>query len=225
MAGTGNSLVIFVKEPRPGAVKTRLAAAVGPELAARLYRALAEIVLESTAPVPGEYERLVFFDPPDARLAVREWLPGVPLRAQGGGELGERLAAAFGRAFARSAKRVAIVGTDAPGLTRATVLRAFGALDEADIVLGPAEDGGYYLIALREPQPELLRGIDWSTPRVLGQTLERAASVRLTVRHLEPQRDVDTLADLRSVWPGIAPRLAGHSDLLLALERSLALAG
>ncbi len=219
------TLVVFVKDPRPGAVKTRLARDVGPDTAALVYRALAEAVLESTTPAPGEYERLVFFDPPEARRALREWLPGVWLRAQARGDLGERLADAFARAFARGAARVAIVGSDAPELSRETVLRALAALDAADVVLGPAEDGGYYLIALREPHPELVRGVDWSTPAVLRQTLERAATARLEVRRLEPLRDVDTLADIRAVWPALEPRLARRPDLRRALARALALPG
>jgi len=219
------TLVVFVKEPRPGAVKTRLAAAVGSQVAADFYRTLVETVLQATTPVPGEYERLVFFDPPEARRALREWLPGVSLRAQGAGELGERLADAFARAFGRGATRVAIVGSDAPGVTRDTVLRALGALDEADVVLGPAEDGGYYLIALRAPRPELVRGIDWSTPAVMRQTLERATAARLVVRQLEPLRDVDTLADLRGEWPSLEARLAARPELRRTLARALGLPG
>jgi rSAM/selenodomain-associated transferase 1 len=217
------TLVVFVKEPRPGAVKTRLAAALGPETAAELYRALAESVLEATTPVPGEYERLVFFDPPEARRALREWLPGVSLRAQAEGDLGERMADAFVRAFGRGARRVVIVGSDVPGVSRETALRALAALDAADLVLGPAEDGGYYLIALREPHPELVRGVDWGTSAVLAQTLERATSARLGVRQLEPLHDVDTLADLRAVWPRLEPRLATRPELRRACARALAL--
>ena len=219
------TLVVFVKEPRPGAVKTRLAAAVGSEAAAELYRTLAESVLEATTPVPGEYERLVFFDPPEARRALRDWLPGVSLRAQAPGDLGERLADAFARAFGRGATRVAIVGSDAPGVTRETALRALEALAEADVVLGPAQDGGYYLIALRAAHPELVRGIDWSTPAVLPQTLERAAAAGLVVRQLEPLRDVDTLEDLRAEWPGLERRLAARPQLLRVLGRALGLPG
>ena len=208
------TLVVFVKEPRPGAVKTRLAADVGPEAAAELYRALVESVLEATTPVPGEYERLVFFDPPEARRGLREWLPGVSLRAQSAGELGERMADAFARAFGRGATRVAIVGSDVPGVTRGTVLRALEELGEADVVLGPAEDGGYYLIALREPHPELVRGIDWSTPRCCGRRSSGRAAAGLVVRQLETLRDVDTLADLRAEWPALEGRLSTRPELL-----------
>ncbi len=215
------TLVVFVKEPRPGAVKTRLAAAVGAETAAELYRVLAEAVLEATTPVPGEYERLVFFDPPEARRALREWLPGVSLRAQAQGDLGARLADAFARAFGRGAARVVIVGSDAPFVSRETALRALAALDAADVVLGPAEDGGYYLIGLREPHPELVRGVDWSTPAVLEQTLARAVAARLAVRQLESLRDVDTLDDLRAEWPALEPRLASRPELLQVLARRI----
>lgn len=217
------TLVVFVKEPRPGAVKTRLAADIGPDAAAELYRMLAETVLEATTPVPGEYERLVFFAPPEARGALRQWLPGVSLRAQATGDLGDRLADAFARGFRRGARRVAIVGSDAPGIARDTALRALAALDAADVVLGPAQDGGYYLIALREPRPELVRGIDWSTPAVLRQTLERAAAAGLAVRRLEPLRDVDTLDDLRAEWPALEPRLTSRPKLRQALARAVAL--
>ena len=196
------ALVVFVKHPAPGAVKTRLGAAVGPEPAARLYRTLAERVLEATTPRAGEYERLVFFDPPDALEEMRAWLPGVRLLAQSAGDLGARMADAFARAFARGASRVAIVGTDAPGLSRQTVVDALAALDAADVVLGPSEDGGYYLLALRNPRPELFAGITWSTSTVAAETRARAAAAGLSVRELAPLRDVDTLEDLRALgWP------------------------
>jgi rSAM/selenodomain-associated transferase 1 len=196
------ALVVFVKHPAPGAVKTRLAAAVGPEAAARLYRTLAERVLEATTPRAGEYERLVFFDPPGALADVRTWLPGVRLAAQSAGDLGARMADAFGRAFARGAARVALVGTDAPGLSRETVVQALDALDTADVAIGPTDDGGYYLIALREPRPELFAGVAWSTPSVREQTRARAASAGLSIRELPRLRDVDTLQDLRELgWP------------------------
>lgn len=185
-----------MKLPRPGAVKTRLAAEIGAEAAASVYRSVAERVLEATAPAPGEYERLVFFDPPDALAAVRAWLPGVRLLPQSEGDLGTRMANAFARAFARGATRVAIVGTDAPDVSRETVRDALDALAAADVVLGPAEDGGYYLLALKEPRPALFEGIAWSTPTVAAETRARAAAAGLSLRELPALRDVDTREDL-----------------------------
>jgi hypothetical protein len=214
-----------VKNPRPGTVKTRLAAAVGPEAAAGLYRALVERVLETTAPRPGEYERLVFFDPPGALEEMRAWLPGVRLLAQSGGDLGARMADAFARAFARGARRVAIVGSDVPGVARETVGDALRALDTADVAMGPAEDGGYYLLALREPRPELLSGIAWSTATVAAETRARAAALGLSLRELGTLRDVDTLDDVRGEWPRLDDLLGARPALRETLRRHLGLLG
>jgi len=216
------TLVVFVKHPAPGAVKTRLAESVGPTAAAELYRALAEHVLASTTPAPGEYERLVFFDPPRARDEVRVWLPGVRLLAQSEGDLGARLSDATARAFARGAARVAVAGTDAPGLARETVVAALDALDEADVAIGPSEDGGYYLLALRQPRPELFTGIAWSTPSVATDTRARAAAAGLVVRELPVLRDVDTLEDVRLEWAALRGLLAGRPGLRQSIEEALA---
>ncbi len=215
------ALVVFVKHPAPGAVKTRLAEAVGPEVAAELYRALAEHVLASTTPAAGEYERLVFFDPPQARDHMRAWLPGIRLLAQSEGDLGARLSDATSRAFARGASRVAVVGTDAPGLTRDLVLAGLDALDAADVAIGPTEDGGYYLLALRQPRAELFGGIAWSTPSVATETRARAAAAGLVVRELPVLRDVDTIADVRLEWPALRALLAGRPRLRASIAEAL----
>jgi len=215
------ALIVFLRHPRPGEVKTRLLSALGGDVAAELYRVLAEAVLQATVPRAGEYERLVFFDPPEAAEALRAWLPGVRLLAQSGEDLGARMTDAFERAFRRGATRVVIVGTDAPGITRETVVDAFVALGEADVAVGPAEDGGYYLLGLRAPRPELFDGIDWSTPSVLDQTRARAAAAGLTMRELQRLRDVDTLDDLRAEWPAVRTLLGGRPDLVAAVEEAL----
>ena len=216
-----SALVVFLKHPRPGGVKTRLAAAIGPEAAAGLYRALAEQVLEATTPSAGDYERLVFFDPPESLPQMRDWLPGLRLMAQSGEDLGARMAGAFARAFARGARRVAIVGTDAPGVSRATVREALSALDAADVVIGPADDGGYYLIALGAPRPELFADIEWSTPSVADVTRARAQAAGLAVHWLPRRRDIDTLDDLRAEWPAVRGLLGDRPELRDAIEAVL----
>jgi rSAM/selenodomain-associated transferase 1 len=215
------ALIVFLKYPKPGRVKTRLAAALGDEAAAALYRALTEEVLRATVPRAGEYETLVFFDPPEAAAEMRAWLPGVRLRPQSGGDVGERMAAAFARAFERGPRRVAIIGTDVPALTRQTITEALAGLDEADVVVGPAEDGGYYLLALREPHPELFEHVAWSSPAVLEETLARAAAAGLRVRQLVRLRDVDTITDLRTEWPRLRALLEGRPELRMRLEAIL----
>jgi rSAM/selenodomain-associated transferase 1 len=218
------TLVVFVKEPRPGAVKTRLAAVLGPDDAARLYRALAGAVLEATVPEPGEYERLVFYDPPDAGERLRAWLPSGRLRRQDPGHLGARMSGAFARCFARGASRVVLAGSDAPGLGRRHVTAALDRLDAHDVVLGPAHDGGYYLVALRAAQPSLFEEVSWSTASVLEDTLARARAAGLRVALLERLRDVDTCDDLRAEWPTVGPMLDRDPALRERTARALGLA-
>jgi rSAM/selenodomain-associated transferase 1 len=219
---SADRLIVFVKAPRPGAVKTRLAAALGPVQAAALYRAIAEEEIRRTAPRGREYERVFCFDPPDARDEIAAWLPGEVLEPQAGADLGARMAAAFAAAVAAGARRVAIVGTDVPACGREHVAEAFRALDGHDLALGPTHDGGYYLIALDRPRPALFRSIPWSTAAVLAATAERAGNLGLSVRMLDPLRDVDTLDDVRAEWPRLRalldPSLARAVDSALSVR-------
>jgi uncharacterized protein len=202
-----DSLAVFVKDPRPGAVKTRLASAIGGERAAALYRALAEAEIAATSPRADEYERLFFFAPTGAAEALRAWLGPSTLIPQAEGDLGTRMTTAFAEAFGRGARRVALIGTDVPWLTRGTVVEALRQLDAHDVVLGPAEDGGYYMIALDRPRPALFEQVAWSTPTVLADTLARAATLGLRVRRLASMPDVDTLDDVRRHWDRLRPLL------------------
>jgi hypothetical protein len=213
-------LIVFVKEPRPGIVKTRLLPALDPESAAELYRALAEEEIRQTAPRGGEYTRLFFYAPPGSPEAMSAWLPGETFVVQQGADLGARMAAAFAEAFRRGARRAAIIGTDVPWLTRGRVEEALAALDDHDVVLGPTADGGYYLLALDRPRPEVFRGIVWSTPSVLASTVERAAALGLRVRLLGELPDIDTIEDLRAHWPRLRPLLAGR-PAAAAIDRAL----
>lgn len=179
--------------------------------------------MRGTAPAGGEYGRLLCFTPPEEREAVARWFPGEDLWPQPAGDLGERMAAAFDEGFRRGARRVAIIGTDVPGAGRHHVLQALAALERHDVCVGPARDGGYYLLALGRPEPRLFEGIAWSTPEVLGQTLARAESLGLRVARLETLTDVDTLEDLRLEWPRLLPLLAAHDELRRALAAALGL--
>jgi hypothetical protein len=205
-----NVLIVFVKEPRPGAAKTRLTPALSAVDAAELYRVLAEEEIRNTAPRPGEYTRLFFFDPSSSPGAMSEWLPDETLVPQRGDDLGARMSAAFDEAFRGGARRAAVIGTDVPWVTRALVAEAFAALGEHDVVLGPTADGGYYLLATDRPRPELFLGIAWSTPSVLASTVDRAGALGLNVQMLRPLADIDTIDDLRSHWDELRPLLAGR---------------
>ncbi len=216
-----DTLLVFLKAPRPGAVKTRLSAALGDVAAAGLYRALAEETVRRTNPRAGAYQRLFCFAPADAQLEMEAWFPAATWIAQEGSDLGERMRAAFDAAFVRGAHRVAIVGTDAPAVGREIVAEALASLDDHDLALGPASDGGYYLMALSRPRPALFTGIAWSTASVFASTTERAGALGLSVRVLETLPDIDTLEDLRAERDRLRPLLEADPALMRAVEAAL----
>lgn len=192
------ALGIFARAPIPGRVKRRLASGVGPLTAADVYERMGRGVV--AAVVGSGYRTTVWFTPPGGGRFVREWLRDVgrvEFRPQAAGNLGTRLRRAFALHFAAGAGRVVMLGTDIPGIDRALIVEAFATLGSHDVVLGPALDGGYYLIGLRRAHPGLFRGVAWSTPAVLGQTRSRAGALGLSVRLLKPLRDVDTARDAR----------------------------
>lgn len=201
-------LKVFLKAPRAGLVKTRLAASVGHGPAAAIYRRLLLHLLLQLRPIPAID---LVFAPPDARPEIEPWRlnPAWNCLPQTGGDLGSKLAAAFQEAFDQGVGKVAIIGSDCPFATPGDVEAAWAGLEEHDLVLGPAEDGGYWLVALRAPHPPLFEGIAWSTGRVMEQTLARASRLGLKSHLLRSLPDVDTLEDWRRVEAQI-PEIDTH---------------
>ena len=190
----GRRALAFTKAPRPGKVKTRLAVGIGAEAAAGLYSTMASDAMERLR--SPTYDLFVCYDPPSAAGEIQAWLgDGVTLTPQEEGDLGHRMSCAL-RDGLEVANQVCVVGTDVPDLDAALVEEAFEGLSKADLVIGPAADGGYYLLALQRPIPELFDGIPWSTSEVLHRTLDVAREMDLTVRTLRTLKDVDTVADL-----------------------------
>lgn len=194
--GARRTLVVFAKVPRPGRVKTRLAAGIGDAQAAALYRVLGRQVLDGVR--GGKYRIVVYIDPAGELDQARDWLgeAGVHFRPQQGIGLGDRLAHAI-REELRGAEHVCAIGTDAPAVDRDVVDRAFVELPAHHLVLGPATDGGYYLIGLSDYRPALFRKVPWSTAAVLEATLARARTLGLRTSILPPLSDIDTVEDLR----------------------------
>lgn len=198
-------LLFFTRYPVTGRVKTRLIPALGPVGAAELQRRLSEHTCEQLRLVAGQ--RPAAFEiryTGGNQRQVAAWLPGADrYLAQGRGDLGMRLARAFAAGFAAGYARIVTVGGDCPGLTSAHLTAALDLLADHDLVLGPALDGGYYLLGLVDaPQAELFRGIAWGTEEVLAQTLARARRLQLTFATLEPLADVDRPADLTALLDG-----------------------
>jgi rSAM/selenodomain-associated transferase 1 len=186
-------VAVFARYPEPGRVKTRLAAAIGDDRAAALYAAFVEDLASRL--IDKRWTTRWWVAPPDLGFAQRFAIDPTACREQSGADLGERMYAAFASAHREGCERCVLVGSDMPHLASETVALAFERLADADVVLGPAEDGGYYLIAMRKPE-DVFEGVAWSTRDVLAQTVERARARGLRVSLLAPGFDVDDLEDL-----------------------------
>ncbi len=203
MSAAEERLIVFTRYPEPGKTKTRLIPALGAQRAAILHSQLTEHTLawvrqlEARCPVFVEVRYTG-----GSKQLMENWL-GADLhyRRQGPGDLGKRMGRAFDNAFADGMKRAVIVGTDCPGLNADIVQQALTALQRKrnDVVLGPAEDGGYYLIGLRYAVPQLFNGLPWGTGKVLEMSMRIAGSLGLSVVSLNPLEDVDRPEDL-PVW-------------------------
>lgn len=190
-------MLIFVKFPEPGKVKTRLAQDMGKKKAAQIYSRMARTIINKLSK-SKDYKVMIFFDPPERKADVKTWLQynGCKFLPQEGSSLGERMANAFRWAFSLGEEKAVIIGTDCIDISNDLICESFDALDKTDVVLGPAEDGGYYLLGLKKLTPEIFNNIDWSTNRVLNQTLEKLGEKGLSFKLLQTLKDIDTVSDL-----------------------------
>ena len=185
------AVAVFAKVPQAGAVKTRLIPAIGAVAAADLQRRLIDTALVK-AQALGEVEVCLWLaGDPTSYVPAR----GQTLALQEGADLGIRMAHAFVVTLAR-AHACVLIGTDCPALTTAHLQQAFDELDRNDVVVIPAEDGGYVLIALKTPQPKLFEDIQWGGPTVMQATRARIEAAHLRAAYLAPLPDLDTPEDL-----------------------------
>jgi rSAM/selenodomain-associated transferase 1 len=197
-------LAVIARAPS-AAGKTRLTNGLAPHDAVALRAALLLDTLD-VAHATGE-PLAVYFTPADARDELARLVPGAVLVPQPEADLGARMHHAFVTLVGTGADRVVLIGSDVPTLPPSHVRQAFVELDAgADLVLGPAGDGGYYLIGLREPRPTLFDDISWGTSRVFDQTRARAEAAQLRVARVAGWHDVDTKADLDRVARAVASR-------------------
>jgi rSAM/selenodomain-associated transferase 1 len=207
------AIAVMAKAPEPGLVKTRLVPPLTYGEAAELYRCL---LLDKFHQVEqlAEVEPYLAYTPAEARPLMRALAPPrFTLISQTGGDLGDRLHGLSGGLLERGHPGVIIVDSDTPTLPTPYLLEAIERLQAkgTDLVIGPAEDGGYYLIGLKRPSRVLFDGIAWSGPTVLTDTLRRAATQRLQVVHLPPWFDVDTAADLARLQHDLKDNGDGHA--------------
>lgn len=202
------ALIVFVKYPSPGRVKTRLAKEIGEDAAAQCYRLMAQECIERYRSIPATH-CMIYYDPVEEEGRYRQWLgSGLDYIPQGPGNLGDRLAHGFVAALERFPQAIAL-GTDSPTLPPQNIESAARALASRDVVIGPTEDGGYYLIGLKSFDPRLFQEIAWSTDQVFAQTQQRCQQAKLTTLALPPWFDVDTQADLQRLYHQTGATLSG----------------
>ena len=191
------AIVVFARAPRLGTVKTRLAAELGDDEALSIYRRLGAMTMRAVEGVAA-CEVVVACTPDDAGDAICAWLGSVRCEPQQGTDLGSRMLAAIAARAADGMARTLVVGTDCPGLTPTLLEEAFARLDDADVVFGPATDGGYYLVGMARPHAHVFHDVPWSSEATLAVSLARAAAAGLRVALLPALRDIDTAADWRA---------------------------
>lgn len=195
-------LIIFTRNPVQGRVKTRLAAVTGDETALKVYRALREHT--ASAAKASHAQRAVFYSDylPDKDC----FLDGETLAfLQTGKNLGERMLHAFETAFSLPFRHAVLIGTDCPDLHAGLIDQAFSVLERSDAVIGPAKDGGFYLIGLKRSYPDVFLNRTWSHSSVLKETIRRLGESRATFELLPELQDIDTFEDLqqsRYGYPG-----------------------
>ncbi|MGI2906120.1 TIGR04282 family arsenosugar biosynthesis glycosyltransferase [Tolypothrix sp. VBCCA 56010] len=200
-------LIIFTRYPEPGKTKTRLIPALGSVGAANLQRQMTEHTVSQVKQLQAStaISLEIRFAGGNLQL-MQDWLGSdLVYQLQGEGDLGSRMMRSLLNSFQQNAEQVVIIGTDCPGVNPQILATAFEQLHVFDLVLGPAVDGGYYLIGLQQPFPELLNNIDWGTSQVLSQTVEIAHKLNLSLAYLPTLADVDRPEDL-PIWKRLGSR-------------------
>ena len=194
---SSKTIKVFIKNPEKGVVKTRLAASIGKDRALSVYKKLLGYTKNQIVNVEAQKEVWYskFIDNSD------DWdIENFEKKLQSGTDLGERMKNAFKEGFEEDPKQLVIlIGSDCAELTQKVIEEAFKELRENDLVIGPAKDGGYYLIGMSKYIPGIFDGIDWSTENVLSQTFAKAKNEHASFSLLEELHDVDTIEDWNRV--------------------------
>jgi uncharacterized protein len=196
-----NSVIIFAKYPEEGKVKTRLAKSFGYEFAAGFYRAMTDHLLNVCRTLPEQDFSLDLFYNDLTKTEQINKINGnrFVIHLQEGNNLGEKMKNAFHLQFKKGFKKIVIIGTDCPEINADILLKSFEELSNSDIVIGPSSDGGYYLLGMKMQHPFLFEGIEWSSDRVLSETLVKIKEKNLILFQLPELNDIDTEEDLR-LW-------------------------
>jgi len=196
MISNDNNLILFVKYPEKGKVKTRLAKDIGNEKALLIYKKLVSKLLNQID--SNNYDISIYYFPENKKNEVKKWinLPDIKYLPQSGDDLGARMLNAFKDSISLKYAKTVIIGTDCLEINDNIISKSFYLLDDSDLVLGPATDGGYYLIGLKTIIEPLFKNISWSTEKVFKQTLNKAKELNIKYKYLDFLSDIDTLEDL-----------------------------
>ena len=191
-----NNIIIFIKNPVLGKVKTRLAATVGDQKALEVYQRLLDVTRKTVTKVNAKYH--LFYS--DVIDMDDNWdIQDFDKYLQQGNDLGERMSSAFRNIFsqndASALQKVVIIGSDCPALTPDILEMAFTILGDSDVVVGPTFDGGYYLLGIKEYNPALFENISWSTDAVYQETNDKSRELQLNIADLPTLSDIDNEAD------------------------------
>jgi rSAM/selenodomain-associated transferase 1 len=189
-----NALIIIAKSPQKGSVKTRLKGHMSDSKILSLYTQLLESTIEKLKGVPGT-DTFVAYSPESSKTYFSKF--GVALIPLITRDLGHNMCHAFREVFRRGYKKAALVGADIPDLSSSVVLRAFDVLSENDIVFGPAEDGGYYLVGMKKLIRGIFEDIPWSTDQTLKKSIEQASRFGHRTGLTDTLRDIDTIEDFK----------------------------
>ncbi len=217
-------LIIMMKAPEPGRVKTRLAKSIGDRGAAQLYRRFVEYLLSEIIAAPGtQWRPMIAFAPDHAEAEIRAWLEplapeATPFIAQGEGDLGCRLIRVFETAFSQGAPAVAALGTDCVALKPEDLERAFADLRGAPLIMGEAEDGGYWIVGMNAMRSGIFESMPWSEPTLAARTRAKASALGLAIAEQPLNFDIDTVDDLAK----LSLELRAHLDIDRVLDDAAA---
>jgi len=208
---------LFAKYWQPGKVKTRLAASIGPQRAAATYRHFVATLLARLSGCLAQ--KWLAYTPSEHLGEFQEIAPeGWQLELQAQGDLGDRMQAFFARRFAEGSKRVLLVGSDSPHLPLESIQQAFAQLRDSEVVLGPTEDGGYWLVGAAGRVPDIFSDIPWSTPQVWQTTMEALQAAKTSHSTLPVCYDIDTADDLQRLLGDLQARVGNDPQLDQLLE-------
>ncbi len=193
------ALIVFLKFPEKGNVKTRLAADFGDEFAVQFYKlCLEKLINDIKLNLVGIIDIFLFCSNDDEIPLLKEWLgEGFRYKVQSGTDLGKRMVNAFDEIFKYGYNQSILTGTDIPDLNTKLILESFQLLNNYDVILGPSDDGGYYLIGMKQLYPEIFQNVNWSSDKVFSETINRVETEKLTYYPMEALIDIDNKEGLK----------------------------